>query len=150
MADVTLAVDPNKVASNSFNSVVGQKRNTTNTLGKDDFLKLLTTQMKYQDPMSPASSTDFIAQLAQFSSLEGMTNLEESFSGVQSYALLGRNVIHTNPTDGSTTEGVVTSVKFADGAYSLSIFANGATFDAPLEQVKQVNLYASTATTTTQ
>jgi len=47
------------------------------TLGKDDFLQLLVTKLQYQDPLDPVSDADFIAQLAQFSTLEQMNNIAE-------------------------------------------------------------------------
>lgn len=48
------------------------------SLGKQDFLTLLVTQLKHQDPMQPSENTEFVAQLAQFSSLEGTQNISES------------------------------------------------------------------------
>jgi flagellar basal-body rod modification protein FlgD len=51
----------------------------TNALGKDSFLKLLITQMQNPDPLSPMDNTTFLAQLAQFSSLEQMQNLNDKF-----------------------------------------------------------------------
>lgn len=49
-----------------------------NILGKDDFLKMLVTQLHYQDPLNPMKSTEFSAQLAQFSSLEQLQNIDKS------------------------------------------------------------------------
>ncbi|MCA9754487.1 MAG: flagellar hook assembly protein FlgD [Candidatus Eisenbacteria bacterium] len=57
-------------------------RQTDDTLGKDTFLQLLITQMRYQDPLSPMENEAFLAQLAQFSSLEQMQQLNESFQSV--------------------------------------------------------------------
>jgi flagellar basal-body rod modification protein FlgD len=54
-----------------------------NTLGKDDFMKLLVTQLSTQDPLSPMDSKDFGAQLAQFSSLEQMTNVNTNLVALQ-------------------------------------------------------------------
>ena len=55
----------------------------TDTLGKDAFLKLLVTQLQHQDPTKPQADGEFIAQLAQFSSLEKLTSMTESLQGLR-------------------------------------------------------------------
>ena len=82
-----------------------QKASTTGdeALGKDSFLQLLVAQMENQNPLDPQDNTQFVAQLAQFSSLESMNNLNstvESFMGsyqssqaLQASSLVGRSVI---------------------------------------------------------
>ena len=52
------------------------------TMGKEDFLKLLVTQLRFQDPMSPDDPKEFVAQLAQFSSLEQQINVNQNLEGV--------------------------------------------------------------------
>jgi flagellar basal-body rod modification protein FlgD len=63
-------------------SSVGSNSNSGNrtVMGKDQFLSLLVTQLKYQDPMNPLNSQDFAAQLAQFSSLEQLTQLNDAMA----------------------------------------------------------------------
>ena len=65
---------------NSVSGLGYQATETTNSsiLGKDDFLRLLTTQLKYQDPLNPMDGAEFSAQLAQFSSVEQLQNISEA------------------------------------------------------------------------
>ncbi len=58
-----------------------QKKLKNNAMDKDAFLRILTTQLQYQDPLSPMDNKDFIAQMAQFSSVEQLNNISESTSG---------------------------------------------------------------------
>lgn len=101
--------------------------NDMSSLGKDDFLLLLITQLENQDPLNPMDSTDMLAQLAQFSSLEQMQNMNTQLEGLrqdytlmQSALLTGQNV-NLELNDGSTVTGVVEKVVRDDGDTYLQI-----------------------------
>ncbi|MGQ9659965.1 MAG: flagellar hook assembly protein FlgD [Thermochromatium sp.] len=69
--------------------------NTTNSkkeLGQEDFLRLLTTQLKTQDPTNPVKNEDFVAQMAQFSTLAGIKNLTSSFESLSQTLLQGQTL----------------------------------------------------------
>jgi flagellar basal-body rod modification protein FlgD len=99
-----------------------------NVLGKDDFLKLMVAQMKNQDPMNPSDDKDNIAQMAQFSSLEQITNLANATQQLadrmnltQNVGLLGHNVTYKG-ADGTTVSGLVDGLDLAkDGSAKLSV-----------------------------
>jgi flagellar basal-body rod modification protein FlgD len=83
----------------SYNKSLHENKMPTQELGRDDFLKLLITQLENQDPTSPMEDREFIAQMAQFSTLEQMNNISREFgdlthllSSGQAVALLGRDV----------------------------------------------------------
>ena len=63
-----------------------------NDLDKQAFLKLLVAQMKYQDPMEPTDNTEYVSQLAQFSSLEAMNNVSQSVDLQRATGLIGKVV----------------------------------------------------------
>jgi len=96
-------------------------------LGKDDFLKLLVTQLQHQDPMNPMDDKDFMGQMAQFSSLEQITNLvaatqAQSFSTQMSQAvgLIGHNVSWV-AADGTNGTGTASKVSISDGAIQITV-----------------------------
>jgi len=89
MANITSIVD-GQVVDTSSQMTEAVKKSSDNGLGKDAFLQLLVTQMKYQDPLNPTQDTDFIAQLAQFSSLEQLQNLNQSFSDTGALNMVGK------------------------------------------------------------
>ena len=84
------------------------------SLGKDDFLQLLITQMRYQDPMKPMEDKEFIAQMAQFSALEQMQNLNASMATTQAAAMIGKTITWDDEK-GDLQTGKVTSVKVVSG-----------------------------------
>lgn len=111
----------------------------TGELGKDDFLKLLVTQLRYQDPLKPVDDKEFIAQMAQFTSLEQMQNMNSNLSHSQAFSLIGKYVT-ANSTDSTSkevevVEGEVTSVKVSGG--KTYVVVNGE--DIEVEKVTDVS-----------
>ncbi len=94
-------------------------------MNKDMFLNLLVTQMQYQDPLEPTKNEDFLAQMAQFSALEQMKNLNTGFMMQQGNSLIGK-VVEGKYVDENTTKtvhvaGEVKSVKLQDGEVMLQV-----------------------------
>ncbi|MDR7435763.1 MAG: flagellar hook capping FlgD N-terminal domain-containing protein [Armatimonadota bacterium] len=73
-------------------------RSTVERLGKQDFLNLLLTQLRYQNPLRPMEDTEFIAQLAQFTALEELKNVGAGLQLVLALSLVGRTVQARIPT----------------------------------------------------
>ena len=118
----------NKKLAQEFN-----QRNTlpNQNLGKDDFLKILLTQLAHQDPTAPMQDKEFIAQMAQFSSLEQMTNLASDFAkmarmlqSTEAASALGRSV--EIETGFETVQGVVQAVTRDE---TPQVFVNGRYFN---------------------
>jgi len=118
------------------------------SLGKNAFMQLLVSQMRNQDPLSPTSNEDFVAQLAQFSSLEQMEELNANILGLavlqqsnalmaqltDSSSLIGKEVRYLDPASGDELTGNVTSVKIENGLAVLNIGGD----DIPLGNVTEI------------
>ncbi len=99
----------------SFNEAIQGSSDSGTQLGRDDFLKILMTQLQNQDPTKPMEDKEFISQMAQFSSLEQMTNVSQGFqemnallSSSQALSVLGRTV--DVQAGDQTIRGTVSSV----------------------------------------
>lgn len=123
----------NSIASTNTNSGSTLDRIPLQTLGQDDFLKLLVAQMSAQDPLNPQKDTDFIAQMASFSTLEQSKMMQSDLAGLnsgqqvlQANSLLGRTVI-LKSSDQTVVSGVVTAVQVEGGAPKIVV--NGQAYD---------------------
>lgn len=121
------------------------------TLGQDDFLKLLAVQYQQQDPMNPVSDTDSIAQMAQFTALDQSTSLlkqvtqlstQQDTATANSY--IGRHVT-VSDGNGNTTSGDVTGVEITDGTPRLVI----GDYTYPVSSVVLVEPASTTSTSGT-
>jgi flagellar basal-body rod modification protein FlgD len=143
--DINLMLSPQEMLEvnqevDRFNKTInpGTTTKQPGVMGKDEFLKILLTQLSHQDPTEPLEDKEFIAQMAQFSSLEQITNMNEGLAQVaellarsQALALLGSTV---DIADGSgSVSGLVEEVT---GGTFPQILVNGKYYD--FSQVRSV------------
>jgi flagellar basal-body rod modification protein FlgD len=102
--------------------------NPSTQMDENSFLKLLTAQLRYQDPMSPTDSQAFVQEQAQFSMVEGILNLQKDVKALtattqlgQDIDMIGKQVTWSN-TDGSIASGVVSGIATdSTGAVTLTV-----------------------------
>ena len=108
---------------------IGMSSLGNSTMKKDEFLKLLVEQLKHQDPMSPMNSQDFASQLAQFSSLEQLTNMSGMMEdSVQADLMLTQAINNTMATSfiGKNVSAAGDTITFSkDGPVDISFQLNG-------------------------
>ena len=130
MSDLVLPVQKGEVVGNTTDTSKKKKPTGSSELGKEQFLQLLVTQMKYQDPLNPTDNTQFVEQLATFSQLEQMQNMNATMTNMQAFSLVDKEVIikTTSPNgketlvqgvvDYVTTKGSKTYLSIEDKLYS--------------------------------
>jgi flagellar basal-body rod modification protein FlgD len=130
---ITSATSPGTSPLATLSNSSTNTRTPTQSLGEADFLKLLSVQFQQQDPMKPMDDTAFIAQTAQFTSLQQMTQLSQGQQMLNGNSFIGRNVTIQNP-DGTQVTGLVTALDNTGTAPALVI--NGTSY--PLTTVKRI------------
>jgi flagellar basal-body rod modification protein FlgD len=117
-----------------------------NSLGKDSFLKLLVTELRHQDPTKPMEDKEFIAQMAQFSSLEQITNMNkeiknlvQSSKSAEAYSILGREIKAYDSKQQKTISGTVNSVFYKGDEIMISVGDD----HVSMESIHSVNIGAS-------
>src|SRR4051794_33199835 len=127
---MTTTNSTSSASSTTTTSSTSSPQNPTSILGKDDFLKLLVTQLKYQDPLKPTDQSQFMSQMAQFSTVEGINNLQSTLESMsqgnavsQAVGLIGKQVTWLQD-DGTDTTGTADSVSLQDGAVTVHVGGN--------------------------
>ena len=110
--------------------------------GKDTFLRILVAQMSNQNPMEPMNDTEFISQMAQFSSLEQMQQLNATMTNSQAYNLIGKTIsaeFSVLAADGKTYE-MTSVVGMIEGAFMFDnqVFLMVGEYNVPYSAVKEV------------
>ena len=94
----------------------------SNELGYDQFLQILCAEMQYQDPLNPTSNTDYIAQMATFTQVESMLNMQNTMTSSQANDLVGKYVIM------KVTSSTTGEVNYAAGNVDYVLHQNGKTY----------------------
>jgi flagellar basal-body rod modification protein FlgD len=138
---LTTPISSTGAASTNNSSSSASSMMPTQTLNQQDFLNLLVTQLQNQDPMNPMSDTDFIAQMAQFSTLQQSQQTYQSISEMQANNMIG-STVNVSTTGGVSDTGTVSGVIANSG--SPQIVINGVPYD--LSDIKSVMPTAATTT----
>jgi flagellar basal-body rod modification protein FlgD len=111
------------------------------SLDENEFLQLMVTQLKDQDPLNPTDTSTYLSQLAQFTSLEQETNtatntlqLEGANARTEALSLLGQSVTYTD-SQGNNASGVVTSVDLTGSSPTLTIGSTGGITTSQVQSV---------------
>jgi flagellar basal-body rod modification protein FlgD len=119
-------------------------------MGKDTFLKLLVAQLKYQNPLQPTDGQEYMAQMAQFTTVEKLADIQKAQTDLVSWqravagqGMIGKQITATLASTGTEITGVVSGMKFTDAGPRL-VLSNGTT--VAVDEVTSVTA-ASSATT---
>lgn len=147
----------------SYNASQSTTKSSNDSLGKDAFLQLLVTQLKYQDPLDPQDNGEYLSQLAQFSALEQMTNVAEGLTNLSTLVnnidtsvlvgqlsnMIGQSVqwvydsTYTDENGKTQTvstkyEGTIKGISISDGSPSIIAEADGKTYQVAISDLTRI------------
>ena len=159
----TITVNGVTYDASTYSPSTSTSSTTSSALDKETFLKLLVTQMEYQDPLDPQDNSEYLAELAQFSALEQMTNVADSLSSISTLVenmdtsllvgqlsnMIGKEIQwQTTSTvtgdDGQsyettkTFEGTISGVSISDGSPTLVVNSDGKTYSVAISEITRV------------
>ena len=159
----TITVNGVTYDASTYSASTSTSSTTSSALDKETFLKLLVTQMEYQDPLDPQDNSEYLAELAQFSALEQMTNVADSLSSISTLVenmdtsllvgqlsnMIGKEIQwQTTSTvtgdDGQsyettkTFEGTISGVSISDGSPTLVVNSDGKTYSVAISEITRV------------
>lgn len=114
----------------------------TDTLNKDAFLKLLVTQLRYQNPLEPMEDKEFISQMAQFSSLEQAQNTNKIARFNSAYGMVGKLISATTSSETGEMEdvtGIVDSVRIVGNEAYLVVGSKEIPYESVYEVTDLIN-----------
>lgn len=132
------------VSNTTYVTTSNSTKEYSDTLGKDAFLNLLVTQLRYQNPLEPMDDKEFISQMAQFSSLEQAQNTNKIAKTNSAYGMVGKIIsasITSDTGDLKDVTGIVDSVRISGDEAYLVVDSK----EIPYESVKEVTDLMSTA-----
>jgi flagellar basal-body rod modification protein FlgD len=128
---MTVGLDSILANQNASSATATNAKNTAGSLGVTDFFNLLIKQLQYQDPLNPVENTEFTAQLAQFSSLQALSDmktsmdtlslLQASTNNLQALSLMGKHVVASGNTVNYSGTDVTLNYKLEDKARDITI-----------------------------
>lgn len=159
----TITVNGVTYDASNYSASTSTSSTTSSALDKETFLKLLVTQMEYQDPLDPQDNSEYLAELAQFSALEQMTNVADSLSSISTLVenmdtsllvgqlsnMIGKEIQWQTTSivtgdDGQsyetskTFEGTISGVSISDGSPTLVVNSDGKTYSVAISEITRV------------
>ena len=146
-SSITNYINQQTANSPAASSSSSTSKSSQSSLGENDFLTLLITQLKNQDPSNPQDSSAFVAELAQFSSLQQETNVNQNIQQTAATGMIGLDV-----TDNAGNTGVVTGVTIPSSNSTTGLQLNvttsaGKFITIDYSNITQVNYPSSTSST---